>query len=96
VLVASPLEPDATTLPVRASFVPWLADVLAQRLGGPGGGSAGQVVRAAPGARVAPPPGVDSLATADGRRLGAATAGLSAPAQPGVYFWLRKGVRAGS
>jgi hypothetical protein len=94
VLVASALEPDATTFPVRASFVPWLADVLAQRLGG--GASAGQVVHAAPGARVTPPPGVDSLAGLDGRRVAAAAAGLSAPAQPGVYFWLRKGARAGA
>src|SRR5690606_19996943 len=32
VVVASPLETAATTLPLRASFVPWLGEILTQRL----------------------------------------------------------------
>ena len=37
VLVASPLAPPATTFPLHASFVPWLDDMLSQRLSGEGG-----------------------------------------------------------
>jgi hypothetical protein len=36
VLVASPFDPDATDLPIRATFVPWLLDALARRLGDDG------------------------------------------------------------
>ena len=43
VLVASPLDPRATDLPLRAAFIPWLADVLTQRLG-----AGGRVTEAAP------------------------------------------------
>ena len=37
-VIASPLDPAATTLPVRAAFVPWLANVLTERLVGEPGG----------------------------------------------------------
>src|SRR5690606_23244300 len=33
VVVASPLEANATSLPLRAAFVPWVGEILAQRLG---------------------------------------------------------------
>ena len=36
VLVASPIDPDATDLPLRAGFVPWLLDALSRRLGDEG------------------------------------------------------------
>jgi hypothetical protein len=92
VLVASPLVPEATTFPVRAGFLPWLADVLAQRLGG----SVGHVTAAAPGARVATPSGVDALEGPGGRREPVRGTVHSAPLRPGTYFWLRNGARAGA
>ena len=46
-LVASPLDPAATDLPLRASFIPWLAEVLTQRLAG-----GGRAIEAAPLATV--------------------------------------------
>jgi hypothetical protein len=45
VLVASPLVPEATTLPVTASFIPWLGEMVAERLGSGGG----DVIRLEPG-----------------------------------------------
>ena len=33
-IVGSPLEPEASALPIRASFVPWLFDLISQRLAG--------------------------------------------------------------
>jgi len=44
VLVASPLVPDATNFPLRAAFVPWLADALTQDLA-----VNGRAILAAPG-----------------------------------------------
>jgi hypothetical protein len=48
VLVASPLIPEATTFPVRASFVPWLAEVVVERLTG----DPARVVHGEPGSRM--------------------------------------------
>src|SRR5581483_11180890 len=45
VIVASPLVPEATNLPIRANFVPWLGSVLTSRLVG----EPGQVIDASPG-----------------------------------------------
>jgi hypothetical protein len=91
VLVGSPFQPDATTLPVRAAFVPWLAEVLAERLGG----DPGAVVASAPGAVVEPPAGADALISADGRRT-PVSAGMTAPERGGVYLWSRGGARVGA
>ncbi|AHG91285.1 double-transmembrane region domain protein [Gemmatirosa kalamazoonensis] len=91
VLLGSPLAPDATTFPVRAAFVPWLGEVLAERLGG----DPGAVTTAAPGATLEPPAGVDALLGPDGRRIPVA-AGVTAPERGGVYFWLRGGARVGA
>lgn len=44
VLIASPLLPAATNFPLRAAFVPWLADALSQDLG-----ADGRVILATPG-----------------------------------------------
>jgi hypothetical protein len=49
VLVASPLVPEATTFPVRATFVPWLAEVIVERLTG----DPAMVVHGEPGSRIA-------------------------------------------
>ncbi len=50
VLIGSPLDPAATSLPMNAQFLPWLADVIAQRL--TSGVSA--TIEAAPGAHRRP------------------------------------------
>lgn len=92
VLIASPLTPEATTFPVRAAFVPWLADLLSQRLGP----DAGPAVEARPGAAVARPEGIDGLELANGQRVNLTGDSLAAPEHPGVYFFLRNGARAGA
>ncbi|MFL5580613.1 MAG: hypothetical protein ACJ8AO_09575, partial [Gemmatimonadaceae bacterium] len=92
VIVASALDPAAADLPVRAAFVPWVADVLAQRLAGEGG----TVVEAAPGARIARPEWADALETPAGDRLPLSDRVVAAPERPGVYFFLRGAVRSGA
>jgi hypothetical protein len=92
VLVASPLTPDATSLPVRAAFIPWLTDVVTQRLFG----DAGTVVQATPGAPVARPMGADLLELPGGRRLALAADTMVAPDRAGVAFFLRGGRRVGA
>ncbi len=97
VLIASPLDPAATDLPLRASWMPWLADVLAQRLAaGEAGG--GRVIAAVPGATVTRPAGVTALETPDGGRvpLDAGGATFVAPEQAGTLWLLRDGRRAGA
>lgn len=92
VLVASPLAPEATGFPVRAAFVPWLGEVLAQRLGG----AATSVGEAAPHARIDAPADADALELADGRRVLVTPGAMPAPDRQGVYFWLRGGTRIGA
>lgn len=92
VLIASPLDPSATTLPVRAPFVPWLGDVLGQRLAGAAGGT----IEAAPSATVGRPAWASALD--DG---GAAPAPLTgptilAPSRAGTFFLLDGDRRAGA
>jgi hypothetical protein len=85
VIVASPLDPSATSLPVRAQFLPWLADVVAQRLSA----DASTTIATTPGSRVRLPPGVTGLESGDGALLPATEDGL-APKRAGVYL-LRRG-----
>lgn len=92
VLIASPLAPDATTFPVRAAFVPWLGDVLSQRLSA----DAGTVTAAAPGAMVARPTGADALELPDGDRTPLPDDSLAAPARPGAYFFVHGTTRLGA
>ena len=94
VLVASPMLPEATTLPVRAPFVPLLDELVSQRLAG----SAGPVLDASPGATVPLPPGVTAMqgTAADAPRLPLAGGTFAAPQRPGVYFLLRGTERAGA
>jgi hypothetical protein len=89
VMVGSPIDPAATSLPIRASFVPWLADLLAQRLG-PGAGGGG-VLRAVPGAVLPRPEWADAV---EGKPLVGAT--FRAPPVAGVTFLLRAGARVGA
>ena len=92
VLVASPLTPDATSLPVRAAFIPWLTDVVTQRLFG----DAGQVVHSSPGASVVRPSGADALELAGGRRITLTADTIVAPDRAGVAFFLRGTRRVGA
>lgn len=96
VLIASPLDPQATSLPVRASFVPWLLEILSQRLTG----TAGHILEASPGMEVARPEWADALepARAGGiaDRVRLTGGAFTAPAEPGVYFLQRAGRRAGA
>ena len=95
VLMASRVDPAATTLPLRAAFVPWLAETLALRLGGPAGES-GAPVRTRPGAPVRLAAGVDALESAAGARRVVSGAGTHAPDERGVWFMLRRGRRVGA
>jgi len=81
VILGSPLTADATNFPVRASFVPWLGGVLTERLVG----EPGQVIAAAPGARLPRPRWADAISAAEGQRtvLGET---LDAPTRAGTYF----------
>ena len=91
VVVGSPLVPDATNFPVRASFVPWLGAAMTERLVG----EPGQTIAAAPGARLARPRWADAIEGADGTRtlLGEF---LDAPARAGTYFLTRANRRVGA
>jgi hypothetical protein len=81
VLSGSPFTADATNFPVRASFVPWLGDVLTERLVG----EPGQVIAADPGAHLPRPRWADAIEGADGQRT-ALGESLDAPTRAGTYF----------
>ena len=92
VLVASPLAPPATTFPLHASFVPWLDDMLSQRLSGEGG-----IPReVAPGQRIPRPAGVDALELPEGGVMTLSGDSLTAPARAGTYFYQRGTARVGA
>ena len=93
VLFASPLDPSATSFPVRASFVPWLDAMLSQRLGSSAGGA---IIHAVPGATIPRPDWADELETSDGTRRALVGATIALPATSGVYFLRRGGARAGA
>jgi hypothetical protein len=95
VLVASRLDPAATTLPVRAIFVPWLADVLGLRLGAPAG-DLGAPIQAVPGAAITLPSGSDAIENASGTRHSVSEQRTTAPLERGVWFVLRGGRRIGA
>lgn len=91
VLVASPLVPEASSLPLRAAFVPWLAHVVTTRLVG----EPGRRLEAAAGERLPAPTWADALESPAGARTPISGA-LAAPAAPGVYFLTRGGRRVGA
>jgi hypothetical protein len=95
VLVASRLDPAATTLPVRAVFVPWVADMLSLRLGAPAG-DVGAPIAAQPGAPVSLPAGADALESPTGARRTLSGDRMNAPEERGVWFILRGGRRIGA
>ena len=91
VIVGSPLDPTATDLPVRAAFVPWLGDVIAQRLAG----DATTVIEAAPGGTVRLPTGADGIEGSDGQ-VTPASGEVTSPVRAGVYFIRRGADRIGA
>lgn len=92
VLVASPLIPEATSLPVSAGFLPWLGDVLASRLHA----DPGTVRHAAPGERVPRPAGMTAIESTAGARTLVEGATFTAPATPGTWFFLQGSRRVGA
>ena len=96
VLVGSRIDPSATTLPVRAAFVPWLADMIGLRLGAPPG-DIGAPIGAGPGAPIRLPSGADAIESTTGtRRPVTAEQTTTAPAERGVWFILRGARRIGA
>jgi len=106
VLIASPLEPSATTFPLRASFVPWVGELLTQHMRsgepavpGRGGTTAGRsgALQAAPGETIHRPEWAGEIEEPDGTRRAIGGSMMEAPARPGVYFLHRLGgERAGA
>ena len=92
VIVASPLDPIATDFPVRAGFLPWIAEAASQRLAG----DAGVVVNAVPGARVRAPAGVQAVDDVSGQPAAITNGELTAPDRSGVYYFRRAGAKAGA
>jgi hypothetical protein len=84
-LLGSALDPAATTLPTRAVFVPWLADVISQL------SSRGTTPTLAyAGDALAVPAGATELRALDGtQRQPVRGATLPAPSVAGVYQWMR-------
>ncbi len=90
VLLASPLTPDASTFPVSAAFVPWVAGVMADRLSG----EPGRALDAAPLQHITWPAWADALEGTGA--AGAPGSDFTAPAQAGTYFFTRDGRRVGA
>ncbi|HEY0969982.1 MAG TPA: BatA domain-containing protein [Gemmatimonadales bacterium] len=93
VLVGSPALEEATNLPLRAGFVPWLAEVVGQHLAG----APALVVNAAPAAPVHLPGWLTGWESAvgGGQQL-VAEGATTAPEEAGVYFLLRGDERVGA
>ena len=95
VLLGSRLDPAATQLPVRAAFVPWLADMLAVRLAAPTG-DVGTPIQALPGRPIRLPAGAETLESSTGSRRSITAELMDAPEERGVWFVLRGGRRVGA
>jgi len=91
VLIGSPLVPEATELPLRAAFVPWLLEALSRRLG-----EDGRVIEAVPGAHIAGLRGVTGLEGPDGKVVGTNSDRLTVPNETGVYYLRRQAARIGA
>jgi hypothetical protein len=91
VLVGSPIEQEATDLPLDAAFVPWLLEAMARRLG-----DDGRLIEASPGQVVSGFRDVTGLEGTDGKVAPLATDRLTVPAQAGVYFLRRQDTRIGA
>ena len=95
VLVASRIDPAATTLPIKAAFVPWLSEVAGIRLSAPPG-DAGVALDARPGAIVRLPSGADAIESATGTRRSVTGDAVIAPEERGVWFILHGARRIGA
>ncbi len=93
VLVGSPIEPDATDLPLRAGFVPWLLDALSRRLG-----DDGRILAAVPGAQITDHDlsSATALERPDGSLVPLSGSRLTVPNESGVYFLRRQATRIGA
>ncbi len=91
VLIGSPLEPEATELPLRAAFVPWLLEALSRRLG-----EDGRLIEAVPGEHLAGVRGVTGLEGPDGKVVGTNGDRLTVPNAAGVYYLRRQTARIGA
>ena len=93
VIIASPLIPEATSLPLRAAFVPWFVETISERLAG----VPGQRLDARPGQPLARPPWADALEeSTTGARTVLPDERFTAPAAPGVHYFTRAGRRVGA
>jgi len=90
VLVASSMSAEATALPIRAPFLPWLSNILAQRLTREGSG----LMRADPGASIRLPAGVTGF-EGDSQVFPVGTV-AAAPSRAGVFFLRRGEERVGA
>jgi hypothetical protein len=90
VLIASPMTVEATALPVRAPFLPWLSNLLSQRLTREGSA----LLRADPGAPINLPAGVTGFE--GDSQVFAVGASASAPSRAGVFFLRRGDERVGA
>ena len=91
VIVGSPLTADATNLPIRATFVPWLGTIMTERLVG----EPGAVLEAEPGARLPRPRWADAMETPEGQRTSLAEV-VDVPTRAGTYFLTRANRRVGA
>ena len=93
VLVASPIDPDATDLPLRAAFVPWLLDALSRRLG-----DDGRIIHTSPGQLLVDRAFATSTALErpDGSLVPLVGDHLTTPNESGVYFLRRQAARVGA
>jgi hypothetical protein len=91
VLVGSPVDVDATDLPLRADFVPAVRQLVSRRLGADGG-----VVAVAPGGSVAVPEGITAVEGVDGVVRPVTGRRWTAPSQAGVAFFRRAEARVGA
>jgi hypothetical protein len=90
VLIGSPMNAEATSLPIRAPFLPWLSNLLSQRLTREGSA----LLRAFPGAPVKLPAGVTGFEGDSQVYSVGATA--TAPSRAGVFFLRRGDERVGA
>ena len=92
VIFASPAHPDASNFPLRASFIPLLAELLTQRLSGEGG----SVISAFPGASVQRPIWADAMKESESSSRILDGSSFTAPRESGVYFLSRAGNTSGA
>ena len=85
IVLGSSLNPVSTTFPVRATFVPWLADAISNLASG-----TTAAMHAAPGQSITAPTGATELRSADGKTRKRITGAMTtAPTAPGLWFWMR-------